>query len=283
MLGVMRTIPTTTTRQCGILLRIKFGCQVANHLTTTVFIGSSHLTIFHLDFTFRHNLTVRIAALYDIHGNAPALEAVLSEIKDVDVIVIGGDVVWGPWPRETLTRLQCLHNASFIVGNTDRDVFNRSANGKHINDWCADRLTRDQLTFLQSWPATVSLDGILFCHGSPRRDTDRITIATPPDRILAWCEGAKESTIVCGHTHAQFKRPIDRRMIVNAGSVGNPFGQPGAYWAFFDSGRQLRFTPYDTVAVAHRVLDSGFPRAARMAKELRNPDPIEHSVRSADR
>jgi Icc-related predicted phosphoesterase len=67
-------------------------------------------------------MSVRIAALYDIHGNLPALNAVLAEIKNVDVILIGGDVVWGPWPRETLARLQALPNARFILGNTDRDV-----------------------------------------------------------------------------------------------------------------------------------------------------------------
>lgn len=128
---------------------------------------------------------MRIAALYDIHGNAPALEAVLTESEGADVIVIGGDVVWGPWPQETLDLLQNLPNATFVLGNTDRDVFSRSENNKHINDWCADQLTNDQLDFLRSWPATVSLDGILFCHGSPRRDTDRITIATPAERVLA--------------------------------------------------------------------------------------------------
>jgi len=226
---------------------------------------------------------VRIAALYDIHGNAPALEAVLSEIKDVDIVLIGGDVVWGPWPRETLALLECLRNASFILGNTDRDVFTRAPKGKLINDWCADRLTSDQLEFLRSWPATVSLDDVLFCHGSPRSDTDRITIATPAERVLEWCDGVKEKTIVCGHTHAQFDRRLDGRMIVNPGSVGNPFGDPGAYWATFDSKYQLRFTPYDTRTVARRMLDSGFPRAERMASELRTPDPIEHSVRSVDR
>ena len=207
----------------------------------------------------------------------------LAEIKDVDVILIGGDVVWGPWPRETLALLQGQPNVSFILGNTDRDVLSRSPNGKDINDWCADRLTNDQLEFLRSWPATISLGGILFCHGSPRCDTDRITIATPAERVLEWCDGVKENTIVCGHTHAQFERRLDERMIVNPGSVGNPFGEPGAYWATFDSECQLRFTRYDTTTAAQRMLASGFPRAERMASELRTPDPIEHSVRSVDK
>ena len=139
----------------------------------------------------QQNLIVQIAALYDIHGNLPALQAVIAEIKDVDVILIGGDVVWGPWPRETLALLQSLPNARFILGNTDRDVFNRSPNGKQINDWCADQLTDAQLEFLRSWPATISMGGILFCHGSPANvDTDRITIATPAERI-SW-SGVKE-------------------------------------------------------------------------------------------
>jgi diadenosine tetraphosphatase ApaH/serine/threonine PP2A family protein phosphatase len=231
---------------------------------------------------FRNNLTVRIAALYDIHGNAPALEAVLSEIKDVDLILIGGDVVWGPWPGETLAMLQALRNTRFILGNTDRDVYERAPNGKHINDWCADRLTSDQLDFLRSWPATLSIDGVLFCHGSPRSDTDRITMATPAERVLEWCNGVNEKTIVCGHTHAQFERRLEGRMIIAAGSVGNPFGDPGGYWATFDSKWQLRFTRYDTMAVARRILASRFPRAERLARELRAPDPIEQSVRTSD-
>jgi putative phosphoesterase len=231
----------------------------------------------------QRNLTLRIAALYDIHGNAPALEAVLSEIKDVDVIVVGGDVVWGPWPQESLGLVQCLSNAVFVLGNTDRDVFNRSPHGKAINDWCADRLTNDQLEFLRSWPAAVSLDAIMFCHGSPRCDTDRITYLTPVERIVEWCVGVKEHTIVCGHTHAQFTRSVADRLIVNPGSVGNPFGKPGAYWALFDSEWQLRLTRYDTMAAAQRILDSGFPRAKRMAREISAPDPLEQSVRPADR
>lgn len=226
---------------------------------------------------------MRIAALYDIHGNAPALEAVLSEIRDVDIILIGGDVVWGPWPRETLALLQRIPNASFILGNTDRDVFNRAPNGKDVNEWCADQLTNDQLEFMRSWPATVSLDGIFFCHGSPRRDTDRITIATPAERVLEWCDGVNDRTIVCGHTHAQFDRRLDGRLIVNPGSVGNPFGDSGAYWATFDSKCAFRFTRYDTMTVARLILDSGFPRAERMARELAAPDPIDQSVRPLDR
>ena len=226
---------------------------------------------------------MRIAALYDIHGNAPALEAVLSEIGDVDVILIGGDVVWGPWPRETLALLQRLPNATYILGNADRDVFNRAPNGRQVTDWCADQLTAEQLEFVRSWPATVSLDGMLFCHGSPRRDTDRITIATPSERILGWCDGTDEKTIICGHTHAQFERQLGERLVVNPGSVGNPFGDAGAYWAFYDSKWALRFTRYDTTTAVARILNSGFPRAERMAGELREPAPIEQSVRALDR
>jgi hypothetical protein len=100
---------------------------------------------------------VRIASLYDIHGNVPALRAVISEIGGVDVILVGGDVVWGPWPQETMDLLRSVPNVEFIMGNADRDVFNRSAGKwKHTNDWCADRLTEDHLAFLRSRPATFS-------------------------------------------------------------------------------------------------------------------------------
>jgi len=223
---------------------------------------------------------VRIAALYDIHGNVPALRAVLSEIGSVDVILVGGDVVWGPWPSETMDLLRSLPNVEFIMGNTDRDAFDRSTGKwKHANDWCAERLTDEQLAFLRSRPATFSIEGIFFCHGSPRCDTDTITIGTPEERILKWCEGVEEKTIVCGHTHAQFERTIERLRVVNPGSVGNPFGESGAYWAIFDTDFQLRFTLYDTVRVAQQIRASGFPYADRMARELTSPSTVEDAAR----
>jgi len=230
--------------------------------------------------TARGDSHMKIAALYDIHGNLPALEAVLLELHRVDLVLVGGDVVWGPWPRETMEALQTLPNVAFITGNTDRDVCDRAeGRWKQVNDWCADRLSAKQLAFLRSRPATFAADGILFCHGSPRRDTDKITVGTPDERIAGWCAGVAESTVVCGHTHAQFERHVRPWRIVNPGSVGNPFGDFGAYWATFDSEVRLRFTPYDVHATAKRILTTGFPYAEQMAAQVTTRTTAEDAAR----
>lgn len=223
---------------------------------------------------------VRIAALYDIHGNLFALQAVLAEVDRVDLVLVGGDVVWGPWPRETMDALLALPRVEFIMGNADRDVFERAdGKWKKSNDWCAERLTTDHLAFLQSRPPTMAAGGFLFCHGSPRCDTDAITVRTPTEHIAAWCAGIEASTVVCGHTHAQFERRVGPWRIVNPGSVGNPFGQCGAYWAVCDRDVDFRFTLYDVHAAAKRILATGFPYAERMATEITTPNTAEDAAR----
>lgn len=224
---------------------------------------------------------MRVAALYDIHANLPALEAVLDDLGEVDLILIGGDTVWGPMPRETMDLLTSLDvPTTWIMGNADRDVFDRvDGDWKESNDWCADRLTDEQLEFLRSRPATASIDGVLYCHGSPRNDTDQITVGTPAQRILDWCEGVEESLVVCGHTHAQFERFVGAYRVVNAGSVGNPFGDRGAYWAAFGPGIELRFTPYDVDDAASGVVASGFPEAPTMASNITGVSTAEDAAK----
>jgi putative phosphoesterase len=221
---------------------------------------------------------VKIAALYDIHANLPALEAVLADVDRADVVVIGGDVVWGPWPAETMDLLRALDgDVRFLMGNADRDVFDRAEGPwKESNDWCAERLSEEHLSFLRRLPATTSLGGILFCHGSPRSDLDPITVGTADDEILEWCADADEEVVVCGHTHGQFDRTVGDLRIVNAGSVGNPFGEPGAYWASFDGGVvELRFTAYDVEAAARAIRSTTFPYGPVMAAQITSTSSAE--------
>ncbi|MFE1627399.1 metallophosphoesterase family protein, partial [Brevibacillus reuszeri] len=129
----------------------------------------------------------RIAVIYDIHGNAPALEAVLSEIQNckVDAIVVGGDLAWGPQPALVMERLLSLRGTVyFIRGNADREV----AGGygveqglddwiAEINRWCAEQLSSQQMDFLRNLKdsVTLTIDGlgeVLFVHGSPRSDEE---------------------------------------------------------------------------------------------------------------
>jgi predicted phosphodiesterase len=177
--------------------------------------------------------------------------------------------------------LRDLNDVAFIMGNADRDVLTRAeGDWQHVNAWCADRLSDDHLEFATDWPATLSLDGVLYCHGSPRRDTDHITLRTPDERILHWCEGFDHSTIVCGHTHGQFERSVGDRRIVNAGSVGEPFGDRGAYWTVMEDGEpSLSFTRYDVDRVADEIVATGYPYGRIMAANLREVNTTDDAAR----
>ncbi len=228
---------------------------------------------------------MRVAALYDMHANLPALEAVVAELDDVDAVVIGGDVVWGPWPQETMDLLRSLDgDVRWIMGNADRDVFDRvDGTWKETNDWCADRLSDEHLAFLRSRPATTSIDDVLYCHGSPRNDTDLITVITPPERITQWCADVHERTIVCGHTHGQFERTVGALRVINAGSVGEPFGDRGAYWAIIGDDIELRFTTYDVDATAAAIVETGYPYGPIMAANIASVNTALDAARHFER
>jgi predicted phosphodiesterase len=236
---------------------------------------------------------VRVAAIYDIHGNLPALEATLSAIEgsDADLIVVGGDIAWGPLPRETMERLLTLgESARFIRGDADRDVVDSLAAEPDPHDaiamasrWCAEELNEDQLEFLTLQPETlaIDLDGLgatLFCHGSPRSDRDRITVATPAEKVLPMLAGVTERVIVCGHTHAQFDRVVGDYRVVNAGSVGLQFGERGAHWAMLGRDVDLRRTDYDYDDAVTRILAKPGPVANKFAERVLAPPPASTAV-----
>ncbi|MBA3712408.1 MAG: metallophosphoesterase [Pyrinomonadaceae bacterium] len=170
---------------------------------------------------------MRIAAIYDIHGNLPALEAVLQDIRQakVDHVVVGGDVMPGPMPRETLTCLLGLNiPVQFIQGNGDRVVLAQIAGTessevseqfREVVRWNAQQLHPEDEELLGSWSQTLrvevsGLGEVLFCHATPRNDTEIFTRLTPEDRLLPVFEGLKVPVVVCGHTHMQFDRMIGR-------------------------------------------------------------------------
>src|SRR3954469_21958178 len=123
---------------------------------------------------------MKVAALYDVHGNAPALEAVLRDgAAEADVVVFGGDLVWGAWPRETLVLARSLgERARFIMGNTDRTALTDQDDASAL--WVQERLDDDERSFVLSWPATLTIDGALYCHGTPRSDTEIVTPLSSP-------------------------------------------------------------------------------------------------------
>jgi putative phosphoesterase len=225
---------------------------------------------------------MRVAALYDIHGNLPALEVVLQEIHrmGVDLVVVGGDVLPGPMPRETLACLRDLDiPVQFIQGNGDRVVLEQLAGMdlgtlpqqvREVVRWVALQLDPELERWLASWPKTLrveigELGEVLFCHATLRNDTEIFTRLTPADRLLPIFEGLSVSVVICGHTHMQFDRTIGSVRVVNAGSVGMPYGEPGAYWLLLGPDVQFQRTAYDLARAAERIRATNYPQAQEFA------------------
>jgi putative phosphoesterase len=228
----------------------------------------------------------RIAALYDIHGNLPALEAVLDQVRRerVDAVVVGGDVLPGPMPRESLAALRALEcPVHYIRGNGDREVvsqyrgtvspwFERAREEWRIPvRWTAQQLSAQEAELIATWPLTVTLEvarlgSVLFCHGTPRDDNECFTRLTPEAALLPIMRAAGADIVVCGHTHMQFDRMVGNIRVVNAGSIGMPFGPAGADWLLLGPDVELRHTDYDLEAAAARVRATSYPQAEEFAE-----------------
>jgi putative phosphoesterase len=226
-----------------------------------------------------------VAALYDVHGNLPALEAVLADgaFARADAVVVGGDVAAGPLPAEVLDRLAALALpvrwvrgnadrevvAHFDRGDTDHSIYGPDAPAERADAFTAGRITRAHRDLLAGFEDVVRLDGALFCHGSPRRDDEIITALTPEARLAPMLAGVQEALVVCGHTHHQFELRAGAQRVVNAGSVGMPYqGEPGAYWLLVADGEpELRRTVYDVDLAVPALRASGFPDVDDLIRE----------------
>jgi putative phosphoesterase len=200
---------------------------------------------------------VRVAALYDVHGNLPALEAVLPEV-DADLIVVGGDVIGGAFPAATLERLRGLGDrVRWLRGNAERELVEGSGSreaGPPPGE--LERLraafTDEQVEFLYGLPERIGLEveglgHVLFCHATPHDDLDMVTPLTSDRRLRGILEGVRADVVVAGHTHMQDNRVVDGVRWVNAGSVGMPYEDaPGAYWALLGPKVALRRTDFDS-------------------------------------
>ncbi|HEY0514136.1 MAG TPA: metallophosphoesterase family protein [Thermoanaerobaculia bacterium] len=238
---------------------------------------------------------MRVAAIYDIHGNLPALEAVLQDVRQagVDRIVVGGDVVPGPMQREALACLLDLEiPVRFIRGNGEREVLAQRAGTetdaiperfREVMRWAARQLDPEHERLLAGWPETLrveiqGLGEVLFCHATPRNDAEIFTRLTPEDRLLPVFAGLGVPLVVCGHTHMQFDRTIGGIRVVNAGSVGMPYGEPGADWLLLGPGVQLRHTTYDLATAAERIRATSYPQAEDFAARNVLQPPSEGDI-----
>ena len=241
---------------------------------------------------------MHVAALYDIHGNLPALEAVLDELRreKIDEIVVGGDVVPGPMARETLALLKsCEIPIQYIRGNCEvavlaamegKDPGPMPESAKETIRWTAKYLYPEFQPVFTGWPMTARLDlpevgEILFCHGTPRDENEIFTRLTPEDRLNHIFEKCDADIVVCGHTHMQFEREIAGIRVINAGSVGMPFGAPGADWLLLGPNIELRHTDYDLEEAAARIRATNYPdREEFVAKYLLHPPDAETMLKA---
>lgn len=209
---------------------------------------------------------LKVAVLSDIHGNAPALRAVLDELQlgQPDVVVCCGDIAAGPMPRETIEELRGLGDRLIAVrGNADREVvevFDGHGNDDLPPDslWAGQQITQSQRDWLVQLPATVTLElaglgVVLFCHATPRDDSEVVVETTADEDLLEKLGGVDADVIVCGNTHMQFDRHVDGYRVVNVGSVGMPYGDTGAFWVVLDRDVKFRRTKYDLASAAQTI------------------------------
>ena len=240
---------------------------------------------------------MRIAVLSDVHGNLPALEAVLAEVEDegFDLIVSGGDVVAGPMPRECLERLAGLGDRiRWVMGNADREVVD-AFDGATADDpddpalvaahFAAARLDRTHRDLLASFAPTVTVPGrVLVCHGTPASDTAIVTPRVTPGRLAEVVAGVEEPVVVGGHVHLQFLQRSGPTLWANAGSVGMPYeGAPGAYWlALTAEAPDLRRTLYDVQAAEGALRATGYRDVADVAAAMAGTVSREEAMDAFD-
>jgi predicted phosphodiesterase len=232
---------------------------------------------------------LRVAALADVHGNAPALEAVLADVEREapDLIVFCGDLTWGPLPEETLALVRPL-GARFVRGNADRTLVSPDDEASERQRFLLERHDAAAREFVGGFEeaVVVDVDGLgptRFCHGSPRSDEELVTEETPVERVREFLAGVQEDAVVTAHTHVSYERVVDGVRLLNPGSVGLPYeGAPGAYWALLGPGVEHRRTEYDLEGADRRIRAGGGPFADLTMELLRSPPTRAEAIQHAE-
>jgi diadenosine tetraphosphatase ApaH/serine/threonine PP2A family protein phosphatase len=239
-------------------------------------------------------MTMRFAAIADVHGNYLALEAVVADIRaqGIDEIVNLGDMASGPLDaRRTMDTLMAL-DAVHVLGNHDRYLIDRPP--EKMGSWdrpAHAQLEPKHLDWLRSVPPTrVYRDQVFLCHATPAHDEiywletvlpDGTVRMASLDTIEKAAEGITQRLILCGHTHvARAVQLGDGRLIVNPGSVGSPgyrdihpfphvieAGTPDARYAILELADDawrvtFRHVPYDHETMAALARQNGQPELA---------------------
>jgi predicted phosphodiesterase len=225
---------------------------------------------------------MRVLALYDIHGNIDALNAVLEDAPTPDVVLVGGDAVPGPFCTETLDRLGQL-NTKWVRGNGEREVAEAIDGPEpHEDDWAAvtakltlEEIGADRARPFEDLPLTQEIDGVLYCHATPRDDNEILTRISPVERYRDALEAAGP-LVVAGHTHQQHEVQVGNTRFINAGSVGLPYeGDGAARWLWVEDGiPALRQTAYDARRAGERMKQR-WPDARSLDAALVDPVPAQ--------
>lgn len=225
---------------------------------------------------------MRVLVISDIHANTPALEAVLKDAGEYDMIIHAGDIVdYNPYPREAIEAVKKLNILS-VMGNHDRDVALGTPYGYNPYAamslrWTSRVLNDREKRFLLNLPERLDLNigsvKVFVCHGSPRDLVDEYIFPEyPQDEMRRWLRETGARLIVLGHTHVPFIRRFKEGVVMNPGSVGQSRdGDPRASYAVLtvQDGRfevDMRRVPYDIEKVAKDILKAGLPKF--LAKRL---------------
>lgn len=229
----------------------------------------------------------KLAVLADIHGNVPALEAVLDDIagQNVDEVLVGGDLVGrGPEGTAIVRRIRELGFPS--IGGNHEDYLLDMKRGRVPGEWLTRRewaaarwmaaeLDEEAAAFVEALPFSLGRRDLRLVHGTPETNRDGIGPWTRDEELLAHLDRVEEDVLVCAHTHRSLVRETDRGLVVNVGAVGLPFNRDRrAQYAVFRRGGkwgwdvELRQVPYDLERIFEIYETSGFLAAGGATSRL---------------